>query len=160
MPQSFYDVIVLGDDLAGLIAATLCARRGMRVLVTATDRTLPERYEVGPYTLPRGALPFVGESSPAVRRVIAELNFIQLVRRRLTLLRPSFQVVLPDARIEVGPDADALGRELQRELPEERQAIEGFLARAAEASRVLEPVLGPDVTFPPDRPPAKPQLAP
>src|SRR5262249_46097833 len=65
-------------------------------------------------------------------------------------LRPSFQVILPDARIEVGPDADALGRELQRELPEERQAIEGFLARAAEVSRVLEPVLGQDVSFPPD----------
>src|SRR6266581_2840829 len=149
MPTNFYDVIVLGDDLAGLVAATLCARRGMRVLVTETAATLPERYEIGPYTLPRAALPFVGESSPAVRRVVAELNFIQIARRRLALLRPSFQVVLPDARIEVSPDADALGRELGRELPDERPALEAFLARAAEASRALEPVLGQDVRFPP-----------
>jgi hypothetical protein len=148
VPSSSYDVIVLGDDLAGLVAATLCARRGLRVLVTATAP--PEPYTMGPYTLPRTVLPFVGESSPALRRVVAELNFIQLVRRRLTLLRPSFQVVLPDARIQVGPDADALGRELQRELPDERPALEGFLARAAEVSRVLEPILGQDVSFPPE----------
>jgi hypothetical protein len=148
VPTSFYDVIVLGDDLAGLIAATLCARRGLRVLVTGG---LPAEPEAGvPYAMPRSPHIFVGESSPAVRRVIAELNFIQLVRRKLTLLRPSFQVVLPDARIEVSADADALSRELSRELGEERDAAAALLARGAEISRVLEPVLGQDVTFPPD----------
>jgi hypothetical protein len=111
---------------------------------------MPERYQMGPYTLPRTALPFVGESSPAVRRVVTELSFIQIARRRLALLRPSFQVVLPDARIEVTPDLEALSRELARELPDERLALEDFVGRAAEVSRVLEPVLGQDVTFPPD----------
>lgn len=149
MSTSFYDVIVLGDDLAGLIAATLCARRGLRVLVAGAAAG-PEPYTLGPYTLPRAPQVFVGESSPAVRRVVAELNFIQLVRRKLTLLRPSFQVVLPDARLEVSADADAFGRELGRELAGERAAVETALGRAAEVSRVLEPVLGQDVTFPPD----------
>jgi len=150
VPSSFYDVIVLGNDLAGLIAATLCARRGLRVLVIDAGAAPPERYDVPPYSLPRTAQTFVGESSPAVRRVVAELNFIQLVRRKLSVYRPSFQVVLPDARIEVSADADALGHELQRELPDEKAALEAAFARAADVSRVLEPVLGQDVSFPPD----------
>lgn len=150
MPTSFYDVITTGNDLAGLVAAALCARRGLRVLVAETAATLPERYTFGPYTLPRTLLTFVGQSSPAVRRVVAELNFIQLMRRRLALLRPAFQVVLPDARIEVSADGDLLGAELARELPSEKPAIDAALARAVEVSRILEPVLGQDVTFPPD----------
>ncbi len=150
MPTNHYDAIVLGDDLAGLLAATLCARRGLRVLVTETEATHPSEYRLGPYTLPRRLLPFVGESSPAVRRVVAELHFIQLLRRRLTPLRPSFQIVLPDARLEVASEGDGFTRALARELPGEREAVEGFLARAAEVSRVLEPVLGQDVSFPPD----------
>ena len=150
MPSSFYDVIVLGNDLAGLIAGTLCARRGLRVLVVDAGATPPERYDVPPSSLPRTAQSFVGDSSPAVRRVVAELNFIQLVKRKLAAYRPSFQVVLPDARIEVAADPDALGRELARELPDEKAALEAAFARAADVSRVLEPVLGQDVSFPPD----------
>lgn len=150
MPTNHYDVIVLGDDLAGLIAATLCARRGLRVLVAETETTIPSDYRIGPYALSRRIMPFVGEQSPAMRRVIAELHFIQLLRRRLQPLRPSFQVVLPDARIEVPAEGDGFARELARELPSEKAAIEAFLTRAGEVSRVLEPVLGQDVLFPAD----------
>ena len=151
MPSSFYDVIVLGDDLAGLIAATLCARRGLRVLIVDPGAAAPpERYEVQGLSLPRGAQSLAGEGSPAVRRVIAELNFIQLVRRKLTPHRPSFQVVLPDARLEISPDADLVARELARELPGEKAAVEAALGRAAEVSKVLDTVLGQSVSFPPD----------
>jgi hypothetical protein len=150
MPTSTYDLIVIGDDLAGLIAAALCARRGLRVLVVETPASPPDKYALGGLTLPRAPLPFVGESSPAVRRVVAELNFIQTLKRRLLPLKPALQIVLPDARIEISSDGDALKRELLRELPAQQGALEAFFARAAEVSRVLEPVLGQDVTFPPD----------
>src|SRR5262249_2969453 len=122
----FYDLVVLGDDLAGLIAAALCARRGLRVLIVEAPGQPPDKYTVGPLALPRAPLPFVGESSPAVRRVVAELNFIQTMKRRLAPWKPPLQVVLPDARVEVSGDADAVSRELQRELPGERAALEAF----------------------------------
>ncbi len=150
MPTNFYDVIAIGDDLAGLIGATLCARRGLRVLVAESGAPSASRYHLGPYVLPRTVMPFVGETSPAVRRVITELNFIQTLKRRLTPLKPAFQVVLPDARLEVHADPELLGRELDRELPAERAAIDKACARAAEISKVLEPVLGQDLSFPPD----------
>jgi phytoene dehydrogenase-like protein len=148
VPTNFYDVIVLGDDLAGLIGATLCARRGMRVLVAETVATPPDWIQLGPYALPRTPMCFVGDTSPAHRRVVAELNFIQSLKRRLSPMRPSFQIILPDGRIEVSPDADALGKELDRELPLQRAALEAFLARAADVSKLLEPVLGQDISLP------------
>jgi hypothetical protein len=150
VPTNFYDVIALGDDLAGLIGATLCARRGLRVLVAQTPETVPEEYKLGPYRFPREPMAFVGESSPAVRRVIGELNFIQTMKRRLTPTRPAFQIILPDARIDIGPDPEALARELERELPGESAALFEAFERAGEVSRVLEPVLGQDVSVPPD----------
>jgi hypothetical protein len=150
VPTNFYDVIALGDDLAGLIGATLCARRGLRVLVAQTPDSLPEEYKLGPYRFPREPMAFVGESSPEERRVIGELNFIQTMKRRLTPVRPAFQIILPDARIDVGPDPEALERELARELPGEKDALFEAFERAGEVSRVLEPVLGQDVSVPPD----------
>jgi hypothetical protein len=150
MPTNTYDVLVYGDDLAGLVAAALCARRGMRVLVTQTVHTPPEKYTHGAHSLPRAPFAFVGESSPAIRRVVAELNFVQTLKRRLLPLRPQVQIVLPDGRIELHADADPLGRELDRELPDARTALEFFFAKAADVSKVLEPVLGQDVTFPPE----------
>lgn len=149
MPTSFYDVLVLGDDLAGIIAGALCARRGLRVLIAETDATPPEKYTLGPYTLPRAPLPFVIDSSPAVKRVLGELNFVQSFKRRLSPLRPFFQLILPDARIDVGPEPETLLSELDRELALEKPLVEAFLARAQEISNVLEPVLGQDISFPP-----------
>src|SRR6185503_10927227 len=99
MPTNTYDVMVFGDDLAGLVAAALCARRGMRVLVAQTTASVPEKYTHGAHVLPRAPLAFVGESSPAIRRVVAELNFVQTLKRRLIALRPQVQIVLPDGRI-------------------------------------------------------------
>ncbi|MFH0902604.1 MAG: hypothetical protein V2A73_18395, partial [Pseudomonadota bacterium] len=151
MSTSYYDVIVLGDDLAGLIAATLCARRGLRVLVADPPVAVGqvERYELGPYELPRRPFTFAIEPSMAIRRVVAELNFVQTIKRRLVPLRPSFQIILPDARIDVSTDAESLSRELERELPAERAAIERFIVRAAEVSKTLEPVLGQNICLPP-----------
>ena len=150
MPTNFYDVIVLGDDLAGLIGAALCARRGLRVLVIETAETPPEKYAIGPYTLPRAPLPFPCEPSPAVRRVVAELSFIQSLKRRLQPLRPAFQIVLPDARLDVSADVDALGREVDRELPGDRELALALCARAAEVGKLLDPVLGQDISLPPE----------
>jgi hypothetical protein len=150
VPTNFYDVIALGDDLAGLIAATLCARRGLRVLVARTPQSPSEDYRLGPYKLSREPMPLVGESSPALRRVIGELNFMQTVKRRSVPLRPAFQIVLPDARLDFGPDGEAVGRELARELPGQAAQLVAAFDLAGEVSRVLEPVLGQDVSLPPD----------
>jgi hypothetical protein len=41
-----YDIIVIGDQLGGLLAATACAKRGQKVLVLESDRPPEVAYEV------------------------------------------------------------------------------------------------------------------
>ena len=147
MPTNTYDLIVIGDDFAGLVAATLCSQRGMRVLLAHTPGH-QVAYQIGPHRLPVRALPFVGLTSPAVRRVIDELHFDHMIKRKLRQHRPAFQIVAPDARIDIVADEELLARELNRELLVADTALSGS-AGAAEISRFLDPVLGEDVTFPP-----------
>jgi phytoene dehydrogenase-like protein len=149
MATNFYDVIVIGNELGGLAAAALVARRGFRVLVLG-EAAQAQSYHLGPFVLPRTPFPFVGLESPAVRRALGELGLAQILRRKLTALRPHYQVVLPKHRLDVCEDPDLNSRELEREFPRDLQAIAGITARAAALSGTLEAVLEQDVTLPPD----------
>jgi phytoene dehydrogenase-like protein len=151
VPTNSYDVVVLGDELAGLIAATLCARRGLRALIIESGER-PARYQLGPYRLPIEALPIVGLSSPAVRRVLDELHFQHLLKRKLRTPSPSYQLVGPDVRIAVDADDAVLGRELERELPGGAEAAERYLAasqQAHELAALIDPVFSMDIAVPP-----------
>jgi hypothetical protein len=143
--SDFFDVVVLGGDLAATIAGTVLSHRGFRVLVAGAP--VEERYSIGPYVLPRAPLAFVGLESPALKRVVGELNLVQLLRRRLEPNRPAFQLLLPDHRLDVGDD---LGREVARELPEAQAPLETANARIAEISQAVESILAQDLILPPD----------
>src|SRR4051812_30368965 len=106
-----------------------------------------ERYTIGPYSLPRAPLAFVGVETPTLKRIVGELNLVQLLRRRLEPNRPAYQLLLPDHRIDIGDD---LGRELAREMPEVAAAFETVSARAAEVSTAVEGILSQDLILPPD----------
>ena len=147
MPTNFYDLIVLGDEFAGLVAATLCARRGMRVLLARTgDR--PARYQVGPYTLPVEPLPLAGIASPAARRVLEELHFQHQIKRRLREATPSFQLAGPDLRVDDTADELGLARELERELGPETSSAE-LCERASAIARLFDPLFAQDIAVPP-----------
>ena len=53
MAADFFDVVVLGRDLAASVAGAVLAHRGFRVLVAGVP--VEERYPVGPYMLPNVA---------------------------------------------------------------------------------------------------------
>lgn len=151
MPTNHYDLIVLGDDFSGLVAATLCARRGMRVLLATTGRA-PTSYQLGPYKLPTEPLPLVGLASPAVRRVLDELHFQHLLKRKLRTGHPAFQVVGPDLRVAIELDEANLARELERELTGSAADPTAGMAAAEEAARLvahLDPVFSMDIAVPP-----------
>lgn len=147
MPTASYDLIVIGDDFAGLVAATLCARRGMRVLVLRETK-LSHRYRIGSHVLPSAPLPLVGTAGPALKRVLEELALDHPARRRLRVEATSFQIVAPDLRVDVGADDKLLERELGRELPEPEALLAAFTGAAAVA-RQLGPYLQQDLAIPP-----------
>lgn len=146
-PTSSYDLIVIGDDISGLIAATLCAKRGMRVLVLRHGGR-PASYQLGPHRLPVEPLPFCGLSSPAIKRVLAELHLAHSLKRKLDERPVSFQFVAPDVRIDVGMDDEQLAGELERELGDAELALE-VSRGAADISEHFDAVLGGDSEFPP-----------
>jgi hypothetical protein len=146
MPTNHYDLIVLGDDFSGLVAATLCARRGLRVLLAQSSHA-PASYQLGPYRLPTEPLHLVGLSSPAVRRVLDELHFQHLLKRKLRHAQP-YQLVGPDARIAVDLDDAALAREIERELGA-GSALAAACDRATQIAALLDPVFSLDIAVPP-----------
>jgi hypothetical protein len=148
LDSSYFDVVVCGSDLAGLVAAALLGRRGLRVLVCGFER-MPATFTAGPHTLARdpGLLP-PGDAE-SVTRILRELNFLQIVRRRAPALQPPLQLILPGQRLELGT-SEVVTRELRREWPAEVDSITRVLERLQSASAMLDPLLGSDLTLPPD----------
>ncbi|HVK77291.1 MAG TPA: hypothetical protein VM734_28490 [Kofleriaceae bacterium] len=147
MPTNSYDLIVLGDDLAGLVAATLCARRGLRTLVLGREDR-PARYALGPLRLPvePGILP--GRGAGAAARVIRELGLDHALKRKVRDVRVTAQLVAPDVRIDLATESAMQLRELEREVPGEAEAITGVWTDAAEVARAADAVLDGDDAFP------------
>lgn len=145
MPSNSYDLVVLGDDLAALVCATLCARRGLRTLVLGDDR--PARYQLGPHKLPIEPLLWPTSAGSAADRVLKELHGELALRRKLREPKIAAQIVAPDLRIDLG--ADRLVGELERELGKEASA--GWLQRwdrSSELARTIDPLLGSEHAFP------------
>ena len=144
MPSNSYDLVVLGDDLAALVCATLCARRGLRTLVLGDDR--PARYTLGPHKLPIDPVMWPTLPGSAADRVLKELHAELALRRKLREPRIAAQIVTPDLRIDLG--ADRLVGELEREVGKDAAAWVTRWDRGSELARSLDPLLGSEHAFP------------
>jgi hypothetical protein len=111
-----YDLIVLGSDIAGLVAAALVARRGRRVLVMPHGQA-DGVYRLGGHILPLETAPVVHMTTPPVRRVFQELGLLQQVRRQHASIDGLLHYVLPGHRIDLEPEGSNLADEAGREWP-------------------------------------------
>jgi hypothetical protein len=144
VPSNSYDLVVLGDDLAALVCATLCARRGLRTLLLGDDR--PARYTLGPHKLPVEPASWPTLTGSAGERVLKELHAELALRRKLREPKIAAQLVAPDLRVDLG--ADRLAPELEREVG---TAAAEWLARwdrAGEISRAFDAVMAGEHAFP------------
>jgi phytoene dehydrogenase-like protein len=117
--SQFYDVIVIGTNIGGLIAAGLMAGKGFRVLVTGenlfqnSDQNQLFTFAPSP-------------DSPFISSLLSELKLKQVIKRHLSLNIPSYQVVLPKHRIDVSPEPESLAQEFDREFFKQREEIRLF----------------------------------
>jgi phytoene dehydrogenase-like protein len=148
MPTNSYDAIIVGDDLAALTCAALCARRGLRTLWLPHDER-PARYPVGPHKLPVEPLLWPARGGKGGERVLKELGVDLAVRRKARELRLAAQIVAPDVRIDLAADAEAFARELDRELsPAAGATVRAAWDGAAPVSATLDAILAGGAAFP------------
>lgn len=149
MDTNYYDAVVCGGELTGLMTAALLGRRGLRVLLLGGDAE-KATFEAAGHVLSRGPALLPPVAAPHVARVLQDLNCVQVVKRKAPPLSPGMQIVMPHHRFDVGANDEALGRELAREFGGERAAIEAALGRVAQTSALVEPLLSTEITLPPD----------
>lgn len=141
-----YDLIVLGSDIAGLVAAALVARRGKRVLVIPQGPA-DGSYKIAGRSLPLRIAPVVHMGTAPTDRVWSELGLAQQVRRLYAPLEHRVNVVLPDARVDLTPASANVGEEAARVWPndDEVPAAWDMAQRWSEATdEVLGPLLASD----------------
>ncbi len=141
MSSSFFDIVVVGTDLSGLVMAAVVAKRGYRVLVIGQGRK-GEAYEIDGIPLPRRPHLFHGLTDcPVAERLLVELGLNIELRNRSGPLTPRFQFVTPRHRLDIDNDPRVLERELQREFPAETAAIERYMRHVALDNARLQAVM-------------------
>ncbi len=139
MPTSFYDVVVLGTRLEPLLCAALLAREGLRVLVLGQG--VPEPFyrlagvEIEPY-----GLTMAGAQSPIVQSTLEDLALRQDVRQRMADRDSVFQLLLPEHRLDVYPEADRWLAELGREFASVRRQGTDITRTLAEVRSELDSI--------------------
>lgn len=150
MSTSFYDVLIAGTELPGLILGALCAKKGYRVLVIGQGCRRND-YTHGNHVFRRRPQLITGlDSSPTVRHVLSELSLSLEMRNRPTRCDPSYQVITPDRRVDVSANAEELERELEREFPDDLRAIRTVHRSLETASALLGKLLERNPPLPPD----------
>ncbi|MDY0058895.1 MAG: hypothetical protein RBU45_03715 [Myxococcota bacterium] len=144
MPKSFFDIVCLGSDLPGLLASALLAKQGYRTLVV-TGEPLPSAQH-GPPLLAVG-----DHSSPVVKAAFSSLGLTQEMRNRLKPLIPSYQVVLPGHRLDLGGRSPGTDEEVKRELPELCDQLDPLLDRLEQSHERLQALFDPPLVCPPTR---------
>lgn len=149
MTTAYYDVVVLGSRLPGLLASALLAKGGFRVLVLGQDDPGPTYRALG-RTLPRAPFDLVPAHTPVVRKTLTELALHQQVKRRLLTRPVTAQIVLPRQRIDLCAEPEAMDAEIDREFPEVRRPVDDILREIERASDALDRATEAELTWPPE----------
>ncbi|MEP7051636.1 MAG: phytoene dehydrogenase [Pseudomonadota bacterium] len=148
MTSRHYDVVVLGRSLGALAAAALLARRDFRVLLLGQGQH-GQTYRFEEHVLFRRSFTLLAGSSPTWRRILHELAQSPQFRRRTTPLDPMFTVLGEGRRVEVAPDLELFGREIDREFPEVRQLVDELYGSIAQVNAAADAAFERDALWPP-----------
>ncbi|MEM1029016.1 MAG: phytoene dehydrogenase [Myxococcota bacterium] len=148
MPEKYYDVVVIGRSIGALAAAALLSRRDFTVLVVGHGRPSAD-YEFDGVGLRRRGFTMLAARSPSWRRLTSELAWTQTWNRRTTPLDPMLQVLMAGHRLNVPPDAEHFGREVEREFPAWRRRVADLYGNFARVTAAADEAFGEEAQWPP-----------
>ncbi|HCU24832.1 MAG TPA: hypothetical protein DF383_07430, partial [Deltaproteobacteria bacterium] len=120
MSEQYSDIIILGTDLAGLIAGAFLAKRGLAVTVLNFEKDVAlEKKNIQPNLVTH-------LESRLFKGILGRLSILDHELNIVSRLEVPYQVVLPKHRIDVFRDREKLFRELKREFPQDFEAIKVF----------------------------------
>jgi hypothetical protein len=132
------DVVVVGSTLGALVTGAYAARAGLRVALVEEDaqsKRPPILRE--PFLISRGAPP------APLELLLRELGTSPIDRRRLEVHHPAVQVVLPDARIDMGGGIDQLAEEFEAYGLAKRAEARGWLMALEARGEAARAAFGP-----------------
>jgi phytoene dehydrogenase-like protein len=147
LTSNYYHVVVLGMELGPLAAGALLARRGYRVLVVG-QRNPFDRYDCYGFRFTRRPFLLTAAESPVVRRIVDELSLGQLFQQVVEARSPCFQVVLPQARIDVHENVNRTEAEVRRELPAGAARARSVLTHVGRLNGELDKLFANDLVIP------------
>jgi phytoene dehydrogenase-like protein len=149
LTANYYDVVVIGMELGPLAAGALLAKRGFRVLVVGHGRP-SDRYRCCGHSFTHRPFMMTSTESPAIKRVFKELGITQQMQLTLSTPSPLYQVVLPNARLDVHRDPSSTAREVRREFPSMARHVDGIFSNIGRINGEIDKLLANDVIVPPE----------
>jgi hypothetical protein len=118
MSLNFCDLLVIGSDLSGLIAATLLAKRGLSVVVIDDESQLDDQPNC-----------ITSLNSHLLKTLFSKLSITDSHLQIIHKNKVAYQVVFPKNRLDIFSPAEDYLKEIEREFPECMGWYEKFLNR-------------------------------
>jgi phytoene dehydrogenase-like protein len=129
-----YDLIVIGDDLSSHIAAAVASSKGIKTALIS-ENGIANSSVVGDLVFNTDMTPLSGLGENQIFfSLLKDLN----ISPDINILNPSFQVILPENRLDFFNDKEALVKELAREFPDQAREIKSYYDAIEKNSHVVE----------------------
>lgn len=124
MLEKFCDILVIGDELPGLITAAFLARRGLSVQVIDSDLFTGHPKLADPICL-------TNIHSKLLRSILGRLNVPEITIQNLVNQESSLQIIFPQNRIDILNNPLIYFEEIEREFKNSYTEIKSFYEHQA-----------------------------
>lgn len=137
-----FETIVIGNDLSSLIAAVTSMQRGRKTILLREGH-IPDCYSHGEYTFNIDPFPWTGFGPRGVSRLLLSKIDPSIIERiSMSPLEPSFQVLLPEHRLDFTGNFKGQILELQREFHVDSEKIRKFYDTVDRSSKFISNLIG------------------
>lgn len=136
--ETKYDILVIGSEISGLISSALLLKKGLRVAVVSIGE-YPSIYEKKGYRFNKEPLLITGVYGGPLGKVFDDIG---IKKEGFAKTGVSYQVVLPEERIDVFEESVPFKEELRRCFPKEIDRVSAFYEHLSGFGGAIEEAMG------------------